>query len=201
MNILSIFNNKGGVGKTTYLFHLAHELAQRGRKILMVDCDSQSNLSAYALSDSQIEKSWAEDGNSIYRAIELVSRGVGDIRNRAPNELRPNLFMIPGDLQLSEFEDRLGEVWTRAMGGDEYGLRAQSAVYRVIVQASEKCAADLVLVDLGPNLGALNRSVLAGSTHLITPVAPDLFSIRGTENLGSKLRTWRREWARGGRPG
>jgi len=123
-----------------------------------------------------------------------VSRGIGDIRNRAPTQLRENLFIIPGDLQLSAFEDRLGELWTRAIGGDEYGLRAQSAIYRVVLQAVDKCKADFAMIDLGPNLGALNRSVLGGSTHLITPLAPDLFSIRGTENMGSKLVTWRREW-------
>jgi len=91
--------------------------------------------------------------NSIYRAVELVTRGIGDIRNRAATEVGQNLFLLPGDLQLSTFEDRLGEVWVRAMGGDEGGLRAQSAIYRVIRQTSEKCQADLVLVDLGPNLG------------------------------------------------
>lgn len=51
-----------------------------------------------------------------------------------------------------------------------------------------------MLLDLGPNLGATNRAVLAGSDYLISPVSPDLFSIRGTENLGNKLVTWRREW-------
>jgi chromosome partitioning protein len=54
--------------------------------------------------------------------------------------------------------------------------------------------ADIVLVDLGPNLGALNRAVLATSDFFITPVAPDLFSIQGTENLGNKLVSWRKEW-------
>ncbi len=52
----------------------------------------------------------------------------------------------------------------------------------------------MVLLDLGPNLGALNRAALATSDYFITPVAPDLFSIQGTENLGNKLLTWRKEW-------
>jgi chromosome partitioning protein len=49
MPIISMFNNKGGVGKTTLLFHVAHVLAESGRKVLIVDCDSQCNLTAYAL--------------------------------------------------------------------------------------------------------------------------------------------------------
>lgn len=51
---LAIFNNKGGVGKTTYLFHIANILADDGIRTLMVDCDSQCNLTAYCLEDSEI---------------------------------------------------------------------------------------------------------------------------------------------------
>src|ERR1043166_5671924 len=194
MPIISLFNNKGGVGKTTFLFHVAHVLAQTGRKILMVDCDSQCNLTAYTLHDRPIEKAWEDSGNSIYRAIEPVARGIGDIRNRAPSQIGPNLFLFPGDLLLSDFEDLLGDTWNAAKGGSEPALRVQSAIYRAILQAAEKSAAEVILVDLGPNLGSLNRAVLGGSDFVIVPVAPDLFSIRGTENLGNKLAKWRKEW-------
>ena len=113
---VSIFNNKGGVGKTTFLFHIAHRLADEGRFVLMVDCDSQCNLTAYALTDAAIERAWAEDGNSIYRMIEPVARTIGDIRNRAPSKLADRLFLLPGDLLLSDFEDRLGDTWNSAKG-------------------------------------------------------------------------------------
>ncbi|MEL7039343.1 MAG: ParA family protein, partial [Cyanobacteria bacterium J06592_8] len=66
---ISIFNNKGGVGKTTFLFHVAHILADQNKKVLMVDCDSQCNLTAYALDDRAIERAWTTGGNSIYRLI------------------------------------------------------------------------------------------------------------------------------------
>jgi chromosome partitioning protein len=191
---ISIFNNKGGVGKTTFLFHLAHRLADQGRSVLMVDCDSQCNLTAYALNDAAIERSWAEDGNSIYRMIEPVARTIGDIRNRAPSKLGDRLFLLPGDLLLSDFEDRLGDTWNSAKGGDEPALRAQSAIYRAINNAAEKAGAQTILVDLGPNLAALNRAVLGGTDYVIVPIVPDLFSIRGTENLGSKFETWRSQW-------
>lgn len=191
---ISFFNNKGGVGKTTFLFHVAHRVAELGKTVLMVDCDSQCNLTSYSLSESAIDQAWKPDGNSIYRQIEPVYKTTGDIRNRAATYLGDCLHIIPGDLSLSEFEDRLGDSWNSAKGGDEAALRAQSAIHRVIRQAAEKAKADVVLLDLGPNLGATNRAVLAGSDYLISPVSPDLFSIRGTENLGNKLVTWRREW-------
>lgn len=157
MSIISIFNNKGGVGKTTYLFHLAHLFANKGKKVLMVDCDSQCNLSAYSMTDAQTRKAWLADGNSIFRVIEPVYMGLGDIRQRSPLPLRDNLFIIPGDLLLSNFEDLLGESWNSAKGGSAPQLRVQSAIYRYILWAKDKISADAVFVDLGPNLGALNR--------------------------------------------
>ena len=198
MKILSIFNNKGGVGKTTYMYHLGHLLARCGKKVLMVDCDSQCNLTAYSMQDNQIERAWGEErGNSIYRVIELVHRGIGDIRRRGPTKMknsRETLFIVPGDLLLSDFEDVLGESWNGAKGGSESHLRIQSAIYRYIKWAGEQINADIIMVDLGPNLGALNRVVLGSSDYFIVPIAPDLFSIRGTENLGSKLVKWHEEW-------
>lgn len=191
---VSLFNNKGGVGKTTFLFHLAHRLADLGKTVLMVDCDSQCNLTAYSLSESAIDQAWQPAGNSIYRQIEPVYRTIGDIRNRAPTAISARLHLVPGDLSLSEFEDRLGDSWNAARGGSEAALRAQSAIHRVIEQSTEKANAEIVLLDLGPNLGAINRAVLGGTDYIITPVSPDLFSIRGTENLGNKLVTWRSEW-------
>ncbi|MDY7023852.1 MAG: AAA family ATPase, partial [Cyanobacteriota bacterium] len=135
---VSIFNNKGGVGKTTFLFHVAHRLADQNQRVLMVDCDSQCNLTAYALDDRAIERAWTTGGNSIYRLIEPVARTTGDVRDRAPVKLSDSLFLLPGDLLLSNFEDRLGDTWNSAKGGSEADLRAQSAIFRAIKNATEK---------------------------------------------------------------
>ncbi|MDQ1183600.1 ParA family protein [Agrobacterium larrymoorei] len=193
---ISIFNNKGGVGKTTYMYHVSHLLARKGLTVLMVDCDSQCNLTSYAMADGVIRRAWSDTGNSIYQNILPVYRTTGDIRERAPTKVSQSydLFLVPGDLRLSNFEDLLGDTWSSARGGQESALRAQSAIHRYIEFAADKIGADLVLIDLGPNLGALNRAVLASSDYFIMPVAPDLFSIQGTENLGNKLVSWRKEW-------
>lgn len=82
--ILSIFNNKGGVGKTTYMFHIAHLLSRQphNRRVLIVDCDSQCNVTSYALDDTAIQASWQQNGNSIFRVIEPVYEGIGDFEQK-----------------------------------------------------------------------------------------------------------------------
>ncbi|WP_428406164.1 ParA family protein [Phaeobacter gallaeciensis] len=194
---LSVFNNKGGVGKTTYMFHIAHVLARRGHRVLLVDCDTQGNLTNYCLNDDEIAEAWKDDGNSIYRVVEPIIRGTGDITTPSPSKLSQaegDIYLVPGDLRLSDFEDRLGDTWNAARGGDEASLRVQSAIHRYIDAAVSATNATVVLIDMGPNLGALNRAVLASSDYFMTPVAPDLFSIQGTENLGNKLVAWRSQW-------
>lgn len=197
--IIGIFNNKGGVGKTTYLYHLAHNIAGKGKTVLLVDGDPQCNLTAYALQDASIERAWhPERGNSLFLALEPLHESMGDIRDRKPlqpdEENYPNLWLVPGDPELSKFEDTLGDSWNRARGGNAADLRKQSGFFRFVKSASAKVKADMTFVDLGPNLGPFNRTALTSCDYFITPVAPDLFSIRGTQNLGNKLVSWRSEW-------
>ncbi len=193
MKIIAIFNNKGGVGKTTYLYHIANLLADNEKNVLMVDCDSQCNLSAYSVDDDAIEKSWNVDKNSVYKVLENVSIGMGDISEKEPLKIRDHLFLVPGDVDLSRFEDRLGDTWS-SVNSEEISLRTQIAIYRYILYAAKTIEADYVFIDLGPNLGALNRSILGGCDYFITPLAPDLFSIKGTRNLGDKFVKWSKEW-------
>ncbi len=195
MKSIAIFNNKGGVGKTTYLYHIANLLADTGETVLMVDCDSQCNLTSYTLNDSQIKQSWSDAGNSIYKVIEPIAIGTGDFRKRKPFRVSENLYIVPGDIDLSLFEDRLGETWSSA-ATQEISLRAQIAIFRYVQFVAEKLSVDYIFYDLGPNLGALNRSVLGGCDYFITPLSPDLFSIKGSENLGNKFMVWSEEWRR-----
>jgi cellulose biosynthesis protein BcsQ len=162
----------------------------------MIDCDSQCNLSSYCLNDQQIEKEWKEDGRSIYRIVEDLIEGLGDFKKRNPLKLSENLHLVPGDIQFSLFEDKLANTWIPARGGESSALRLQSAIYRYASWLSDDRGYhfDLVLLDLGPNLGSLNRSLLISSDYFIVPVAPDLFSIRGTENLGKRISEWSVEW-------
>lgn len=159
----------------------------------MVDCDSQCNLTAYAIDDTKIKQAWSASGNSIYKVIEPIATGTGDYRKRQATDLGNNLYIVPGDIDLSVFEDRLGDTWSSA-ATQEISLRTQIAIFRYVTYAAKKIEADFVFYDLGPNLGALNRSVLGGCDYFITPLSPDLFSIKGTQNLGNKFVVWNDEW-------
>ena len=81
-----------------------------------------------------------------------------------------------------------------ASDGDPRAFRVTSAFWRALQKAAAKREADVVLIDLGPNLGAINRVALIASDFVVIPLGPDLFSLQGLVNLGPALRSWRDGW-------
>jgi cellulose biosynthesis protein BcsQ len=69
-----------------------------------------------------------------------------------------------------------------------------TAFYRAIINAATEISASWILVDVGPNLGAINRAALIASEFVVIPLGPDLFSLQGLRNLGPSLRDWRHSW-------
>lgn len=197
MTTLAFFNNKGGVGKTTLLYHLAWMFAEMGRRVLVADLDPQANLTSMFLTEPELEKLWDPDNTqeqSVMAPLSPIIRGLGDIGPTPVQRIAPNIRLIPGDLSLSNFESNLSEAWGDCLDGKEPAFRTTSSLYRIIRQAAEKFEADLVLIDVGPNFGAINRAALICADAVVIPVAPDLFSIQGLRNLGPTLKSWRREW-------
>lgn len=191
MKNIVFFNNKGGVGKTTFTYHIGFALEQLGKKILFVDADPQCNLSSHLCDDNIISKEWGTNGNSIYKAVEPIVSGSGDINFVEPYKLsNRNIWIFVGDLLLSDFEMELTNAWTQLLAGMERGFRITSAIYRIIVNFCEKQNIDYVFIDIGPNMGALNRAILLGCDNYFIPVIPDMFSLRGTQNIGRTFATW-----------
>ena len=194
--ILAFFNNMGGVGKTSLVYHMAWMYADLGRTVVAVDLDPQANLTAAFLGEERIEKLW--DGEvergTIYDAMNPLMRGVGDIQTPMRQEIAPRLHLIAGNLSLSSYEDDLSREWPLCLERKERAFRVTTAFWRTVQRASEEIAADVALVDLGPNLGAINRAALIAADHVVVPVAPDLFSLQGLKNLGPTLRLWREGW-------
>ncbi|MBI4954874.1 MAG: ParA family protein [Myxococcales bacterium] len=197
MRTIAFFNNKGGVGKTTLVYHLAWMLADMGLEVLAVDLDPQSNLTSMCVSEDRLEELWPDDPSqhaTILGCLRPVLKGTGDVADPHVEEARPGLGVVPGDLGLSSFEDKLSDAWPRSLDGDEASFRVLSAFHRTIARAAAVRRADVAIIDVGPNLGAINRAALLSSEWVVTPLAPDLFSIQGLRNLGPTLADWRAGW-------
>jgi chromosome partitioning protein len=193
--VVAFFNNKGGVGKTTLVYHLAWMLADLGVKVLAADLDPQANLTAAFFDEPFLELLWDNPKElTIYRCIEPLVRGVGDIALPMTVDIADNLTLVAGDLLLSAFEDELSAQWPSALSGNERAFRVLSAFWRVMQGAAANGAAELILLDLGPNLGSINRAALVASDYVVIPLSPDLFSLQGLRNLGPAFKKWRSEW-------
>lgn len=196
MKTLAFFNNKGGVGKTTLVYHLAWMFSRMGKRVVAVDLDPQANLTSMFLPEEKLEEIWSDGGpsQSIMGALAPIIKGTGDIAPAPFQKLQENLWLIPGDLGLAQFEGELSEAWGKCLEGREPAFRTTSAFYRAIQVVAKSARADLVLIDVGPNLGAINRAALICADWIVLPLAPDLFSLQGLRNLGPTLKRWRGEW-------
>ncbi|MHC1732926.1 MAG: ParA family protein [Bacteroidales bacterium] len=194
--VFAFFNNKGGVGKTTLVYNLAWMFQDMGHRVIAVDLDPQANLTAAFLDDDRLEELWPEDDHpdTIFGAIQPLLKGIGDIRAPHLEPIAPYLNLLVGDLQLSTFEDELSSQWPGCLDRKERSFRVISAFWRLIQKAVISQSADFALIDLGPNLGALNRAALIAADFVIVPLGPDLYSLQGLRNLGPTLRRWQEEW-------
>jgi chromosome partitioning protein len=196
MKTIIFFNNKGGVGKTTLVYQCTHMLAELGHRCLAVDLDPQANLTSMFLTDEELERIYSQEQNreTLLSGIKPLDRGIGDIGPVKIQEVRPNIGLLAGDLELSLFEDKLSANWSKCIDGDEAAFRIVSAFYRIIQRAAEQSGAEFCLIDVGPNFGALNRATLIAADYVVVPMAADLFSLQGLRNLGDRLIVWKTEW-------
>lgn len=197
---LTFFNNKGGVGKTSLLYHVAWMLAELDRRVLVADLDPQANLTAAFLDEDALAELWdrpqPKESDTIFRCIEPLTK-VGDLQAPRLQRISGRVSLLPGDLALSGFEDLLSTEWPNCLGNQNLfrAFRVASAFWQVLQAGAGQCGADLILVDVGPSLGALNRSALIATDCLVVPLAADLFSLQGLRNLGPTLRRWRADWS------
>jgi cellulose biosynthesis protein BcsQ len=220
LKIVSVFNNKGGVGKSTLSFHLAHALAEQGIKTLMVDLDPQSNLTLECIDANALEALWTEedpyiedfqDANenssktfaefvatprSIHCLLKPVEDGVFDsFMLGEVHKISPKLGLIPGRLSLHMFEDKLSKSWSDAFLGEPQSLRLLTAIRSLCLEAEKKHGYEVAILDTSPSLGMLNRVIISMSTGFFVPCMPDMFSTFGLKNIGLALRMWRSQFA------
>jgi chromosome partitioning protein len=195
MKTIAFFNNKGGVGKTSLVYHLAYMFAECGVSAIAVDLDPQANLSSMFIDDIRMEALWtSQKPKTIFNAIRPLLDGTGDIATPYIEAISDRLGLVVGDLSLSQSEDDLSSQWADCLDRKPRAFRVISAFWRIIELAATSRKADIALIDVGPNLGALNRAALIAANAVVIPLAPDLFSIQGLKNLGPTLEQWRKSW-------
>lgn len=220
--IISLFNHKGGVSKTTTAFNLAWMLARKGHRVVLVDADPQCNLTGliqglnaeWPLEDisdsdedpeseeySQVQNAnedfWTENFHrTLYGALKPAFESEPRMMTAVeclPVEGREGLFLLPGHLQLGEYEVTLSVA--QELSGSLVALRnLPGAIHFLLTETAEALEADYVVVDLSPSLGALNQNIVCTSDLLIVPTTPDYFSIMALRSLLRILPRWMR-WA------
>ncbi len=195
---LSIFNHKGGVGKTTLTVNLAYALAERNLKVLLVDSDPQCNLTSYLIEDAVVndllDHSDTIDGGTIWSALKPIVEATGQALEISPIPISDNISLLPGDVRLAEFEAELGSLWSECFQRKIRGFRGTAALSAVVSAAAAEMAADIVLYDTGPNIGSLNRIILLDCDYFLVPAACELFSVRAIKTLGHTLAAWISDW-------
>jgi cellulose biosynthesis protein BcsQ len=198
MKRIAMFNNKGGVGKTTLTCNLASHFAKNyNKRVLVIDCDPQCNATQLIMGvDYAAELYWSDENRTQYSTISDVLQPIEDgdakineqIKVIPYNQNRFGVSLIAGDPKLSIIEDKLSEAWQQLLSGDLGGIRKSNWNTSLSIKLADEF--DFIFYDLGPSLGSINRSVLIGCDHFITPMGSDIFSILGVRNIATWLSSW-----------
>lgn len=199
---IAIFNHKGGVSKTTTTFNLGWMLARKGKKVLLVDADSQCNLTLYSVGQQNYERHFEKgETNNIKDALEPAFTAKPKLIEKVDciNVRRnPNLFLLPGHLDLTEYEVSLGVSFqlSNALGT----LKNLPGAFNYLINKTAKYYdVEYVLIDMNPSLSAINQDLFVSSDYFIVPTSPDLFSYMAVKSLSRILPTWEK-WAKSARP-
>lgn len=197
MKSVVFFNNKGGVGKTTLAGNVASDFStQMDLRVLLVDCDPQCNATQLILdTDTWTDLYVSGTPTTAPTIMDIVQPlTVGDsaiqsgVQPLAASGNRFGVDLIPGHPRMSIVEDLLSRAWTDSVGGDIGGMRRTNWISALLSEYESKY--DVIVFDVGPSLGSLNRTVLLGAEYFATPMGADIFSIVGVRNIAEWLRTW-----------
>ena len=197
--IISIFNNKGGVGKSTICWNLADALGRKGKNVLLVDFDLQCNLSIAMLGEDIFVKTLPKEnvpyGTTIRSYLQRFLQNTGGEETFLHNGTytSENVHLIAGDFWLNVYAEALN-VGADLLTGT--GL-SRYVVLRNIVSAAENdhgITFDYVLIDLPPSFGALVRAAFYSSDYYIVPCTSDNFSVYCVGLIGNMVPSFVTDW-------
>lgn len=202
MKIISFFNHKGGVSKTTSAYHLGWMLTNKGKRVLLVDTDSQCNLTLTVIGQDNYEEFVT------HHPQNNIKSGLSVAFEAKPELIKPvecvqvkdnkNLFLLPGSFEITEYEVSLG-VSFQLTHAFTTMKNLPGAFYYLIKKTSEQVGADIVLLDLNPSLSAINQDLIISSDFFILPTSPDYFSEMAIKSIARILPMWEK-WAKQARP-
>lgn len=217
MKIISLFNNKGGVGKSTLGFHLGCALGELGKRVLFIDMDPQCNLTIFGMFEERLHTIWEEEDafvddfenavkkqgldeilktpRSIHFLLKPAEDGISEFEEYPPViNLFENVDMIPGRLSLHKYENKLAERWGGLYQSDNLSIRTVTNIRRICEEYNKMNSYDYVLIDTSPSLGILNKVIISTVDGFIIPAFPDMFSVYGIRNIGNSLAQWQNEF-------
>lgn len=194
MKVVTFFNNKGGVGKTTTIVNLAGYLSiHQSKRILLIDLDPQSNSTQLIIPEDEWGDFYGDKAPriTIYNYFEEMDQGEPRLQNCGiPVKSYENHYkidLIPGHPKLSIIDDLMSRSWNSTLGQDKGALRKLNWLNQIKEWVTEY---DFVFIDVGPSLGALNRSILLNTDYFFTPMGSDIFSLLGIENIATWMNRW-----------
>ena len=197
-NRIAIFNHKGGTGKTVSAYNIGWKLTETGNKVLLVDGDSQVNLTALALGFDKFDEYYDNPETkhkNIRDAVAPVFEGKPSALEsfECPNALKnKKLFVLPGHAELAAYEGQIS--LAQETGGSLSVLKnLPGALQSLIGMIEERHNIDYTIIDLNPGLGAINQNFFMSCDYFIVPTNPDPFSLMAVQTLGKHLRRWA-EW-------
>ena len=199
--IITFFNHKGGVGKTTLAYNVAWGLSKVGKRVLMIDADAQCNLTEIAVEDKYLygeeQLSLMGQGynpdffseNNIYEYFSAyiwptIGAGQPHVKLFAKSD---NLKLLAGDIRFAELED----AFALTTANVQAMARTPKSIYDALSELKKDF--DYVIVDLSPALSSANQLLLMLSDYFIVPVNPGIFSRQALRNLNDIFRDWNRK--------
>ena len=190
MNTIAVFNNKGGVGKTTLLCNIAayYSFIQK-KKVLVIDADPQCNATTYLLDDQKIEEVYSDESvKTLYDYIEPYQSGDGFIDSPIQKSIGFGVDLVLGDTRLALMEDFLSGEWSDSSNAIQRSIKTVCFLKKLYLDIKRKY--DFVFIDVGPSLGVLNRLVLLFTDGFIMPTSSDIFCLRAIDNISKAIEQW-----------
>ena len=188
---IAFFNHKGGVSKTTTVFNVGWMLASKGKKVIMVDADSQCNLTGMVMGFKGLDELDENKDNikvALAPAFESRPKLIEPVECFKIDE-QENLYLLPGNIKFAEYDITLGMAQT--ISDSLVTLQnLPGAINYLLDETAKKYNADYILIDMSPSLSSINQNLFMISDYFIIPTAPDYFSVMALDSLSDVLPKW-----------